>query len=107
MCTVSVVFPLFCTTPVCNGGSTYKDMGKESEEAMEGKQTAPEFRQAVPLIIFIALRVGLATGYRLDSRGLIPASGKIFLFSTASRSVLESTQPPIQWVPRAISPGVK
>jgi hypothetical protein len=31
----------------------------------------------------------------------------IFLFTTASRSALEPTQPPIQWAPRAISLGVK
>jgi hypothetical protein len=30
-----------------------------------------------------------------------------FLFSTSSRPTLESTQPPIQWVPWALSPGVK
>jgi len=31
----------------------------------------------------------------------------IFLFTTASRPVLWSTQPPIQWVPGALSPGEK
>jgi hypothetical protein len=31
----------------------------------------------------------------------------IFLFTTASRTALEPTQPPIQWVPRALSRGVK
>jgi hypothetical protein len=31
----------------------------------------------------------------------------IFLFATASRPALRSTQPPIQWVPRVLSPGVK
>jgi hypothetical protein len=33
--------------------------------------------------------------------------GKIFLFSIASRPALRPTQPPIQWVPGAFSPGVK
>jgi hypothetical protein len=32
---------------------------------------------------------------------------KYFLFSTLSRLVLWSTQPPIQWVPGAPSPGLK
>jgi hypothetical protein len=32
---------------------------------------------------------------------------KHFLFSMSSRPVLEPTQPPIQWVPGAVSPGVK
>jgi hypothetical protein len=31
----------------------------------------------------------------------------IFLFTTASRMVLGPTQPPIQWVPGALSLGVK
>jgi hypothetical protein len=54
--------------------------------------------------------VGIATGYWLDDRGFgVPSSGrdKNFLFSTSSRPALESTQPPIQWVPGALSPGVK
>jgi hypothetical protein len=41
--------------------------------------------------------VGIALGYGLG----------IFLFTTASRTGLGSTQPPIQWVPRALSLGVK
>jgi hypothetical protein len=31
----------------------------------------------------------------------------IFLFTTTSRTALEPTQPPIQWVPGALSLGVK
>jgi hypothetical protein len=30
-----------------------------------------------------------------------------FPFSTASKPTLEPTQPPVQWVPVALSPGVK
>jgi hypothetical protein len=48
---------------------------------------------------------GLRAGWPRN-RGLIPGKGKIFLPSTASRSVLGPTQPYIQWVPRALSPGV-
>jgi hypothetical protein len=50
---------------------------------------------------------GVSAGYRLDSRGWIPRRGKMFLFSTKSRPVLGPTPPPIQWVPGALSPGVK
>jgi hypothetical protein len=32
---------------------------------------------------------------------------KNLLFSTSSRPVLRPTQPPIQWVPAALSSGVK
>jgi hypothetical protein len=44
--------------------------------------------------------VGRTLGYGLDDRG-------IFLFTTASRTVLGYTQPPIQWVPGALYLGVK
>jgi hypothetical protein len=45
-------------------------------------------------------RAGMATGYGMNDRG-----GKNFLFSTASRPALGSTQSPIQWVPGPLSPG--
>jgi hypothetical protein len=46
----------------------------------------------------------------MDSRGVgvrVPVWGKIFLLSTSSRPVLGPTQPPIERIPRALSPGVK
>jgi hypothetical protein len=45
--------------------------------------------------------VGLATGYGLDDWD------SIFVFSIASRLALGPTQPPIQRVSGALSPGVK
>jgi hypothetical protein len=37
----------------------------------------------------------------------MPEGLGIFLFTVASRPTLRPIQPPIQWVPGAISPGVK
>jgi hypothetical protein len=55
--------------------------------------------------------VGIALGYGLndrDSRVPFPAGGVgIFLFTTASRTALGPTQPPIQWIPWTLSLGVK
>lgn len=50
--------------------------------------------------------VGRVIGYRLDSRSSNPGRARLF-FSTMSRPALGLIQPPIQWVPRAIYPGVK
>jgi hypothetical protein len=41
----------------------------------------------------------IATDYELDGRVSIPGRGKIFLYSTASRPVMEPTPPPIQLIP--------
>jgi hypothetical protein len=52
--------------------------------------------------------VGIATSYWLDDRGVgvrVPVGS--IIFSTSSRPALGSTQPPIQWVPGALSPGVE
>jgi hypothetical protein len=48
--------------------------------------------------------------YGLDdwgSRVRFPTGAGIFLFTTASRTALGPTQPPIQWLPGALSLGVK
>jgi hypothetical protein len=53
--------------------------------------------------------VGIATGYGLDDQGVgvrVPVGSRI-LFSKSSRPALGPTQPPIQWVPGTLSPGVK
>jgi hypothetical protein len=54
--------------------------------------------------------IGMATGYGLDDRRVgvpVPVGSRIFLLSTSSRPVLGSTQYPIQWIPGALSSGVK
>jgi hypothetical protein len=54
--------------------------------------------------------VGIAIGYGLEDRGVevrVPVKIKNILFSTSSRPALGSTQTPIQWVPWALSSGVK
>jgi hypothetical protein len=51
--------------------------------------------------------VGIATSYGLDDLGSIPGREEMFPFSTSSRPALGPTQPPIQWVPEALSPGLK
>jgi hypothetical protein len=48
----------------------------------------------------------MATGWTAEGSEFDTRWGKIFLLS-ASRLVLGPTQCPIQWVPRALSPGVK
>jgi hypothetical protein len=51
---------------------------------------------------------GIELGYELDDRGLECRRWLlIFLLITASRPALGPTQPPIQWVPGALSVGVK
>jgi hypothetical protein len=52
--------------------------------------------------------VGIATAYGLDDRRVavrVLIGSRIF--SISSRQALGPTQPPIQWVPGVLSPGVK
>jgi hypothetical protein len=54
--------------------------------------------------------VGIATGYGLDDGGVgirVPVRSKMFFSARLSRQALGFTQPPIQWVPGALSTGVK
>jgi hypothetical protein len=66
--------------------------------------------QSLCNLVFISwhLRVGIATGYELDEQGggsSSPGRVKNFHFSISSRPALGSTQPPIKWVPGALSQG--
>jgi hypothetical protein len=52
--------------------------------------------------------VGIVTGYGLDDWGVrVQVSVESRISSKSSRPALGSTQPPIQWVPGALSLGVK
>jgi hypothetical protein len=54
--------------------------------------------------------VSIALGHGLDDRGSrvrFPAGAGNFLFTTAFRTALGPNQPPIQWVPGALSLGIK
>jgi hypothetical protein len=50
---------------------------------------------------------GIVSDYGLDDRDSIPDRGKGFFLALASKPALGSTQSPIQWVPRVLSPGGK
>jgi hypothetical protein len=54
--------------------------------------------------------VGIVTGYRLDDQEVeirVPVGSRIFISPLSSRPALGPTQPSLQWVPEALSPGVK
>jgi hypothetical protein len=51
--------------------------------------------------------VSVVSDYRLDDRGSIPGQRHmIFPLASMSRPALRLTQPPIQWVPEVLSPGL-
>jgi hypothetical protein len=61
---------------------------------------------------YLQILAGIAQWYSVGLRAGLPTVRarqglRIFLFTTASRPALEPTQPPIQWVPVALSLGVK
>jgi hypothetical protein len=63
-------------------------------------------RSAVPCASVFALT--WATGWMIGVLGFDSRRGLgIFLITIASRTALRPTQPPIQWVPGALSLGVK
>jgi hypothetical protein len=55
----------------------------------------------------ITQSVRLVPGWTAEVRSSSPGNGKLFHLFTSSRAPLEPTQPPIQWVAGARSPGVK
>jgi hypothetical protein len=54
--------------------------------------------------------VGIVTGCGLDDRGFgvrVPVGSRIFSSSCRPNRLWGPNQPPIQWVPKALSPAVK
>jgi hypothetical protein len=52
--------------------------------------------------------VNTVSGYGLDDRASIPGRGeRIFPLVSVSRPALGPTQPPVQWEPGVLSPGLK
>jgi hypothetical protein len=50
----------------------------------------------------------LTTGWTIGRSGFDPRQGqRIFPLASVSRPALGPTQPPVQWVPGVLSPGVK
>jgi hypothetical protein len=43
----------------------------------------------------------------LENQDSVPFRGRVFFSSSVSRPAVEPTQPPIQWVPEALSLGIK
>jgi hypothetical protein len=60
------------------------------------------------IILKCVLGTWIGLGYGLGDRGFESRQGlRIVLFTTASRPALVLTQSPIQWVPGALSLGIK
>jgi hypothetical protein len=68
---------------------------------------APEKKQELTSIP-VQRRCDTVSGCGLDYRGSIPGRTVMgfFLFATESKPILGLTQPPIQWVPGALTPEV-
>jgi hypothetical protein len=61
------------------------------------------------LYILTFISLDIVSDYGLDDRAIrvrFPAGQRIFPVASVSRPALGPTQPPVQWVPGVLSPGV-
>jgi hypothetical protein len=68
------------------------------------------FKDSTSIAIEPGTSVGIVSDYGLDDRAIevrSPAGERIFPVTSVSRPALASTQPPAQWVPGVLSPGLK
>jgi hypothetical protein len=62
----------------------------------------------VPIyVIFSSLSVDIATSSGLDAPGSIPGNARFFSSPRRPSGLWNPTKPPIEWMPVALSPGIK
>jgi hypothetical protein len=102
-------FPINQTERICEMFSLWIAIISDSRNDKNELIQSPWSYSAV-LLLWVSQdsAVGIATSYWLDDWRVgvrVPVGARIF--STSFRPALGSTQPPIQWVPGALSPGVR
>jgi hypothetical protein len=84
-----------------SGRAALKEGAVEGVRA-QSPQDRPSHKSVTICFVITLLRV---TSWTAEFQFLVGES--IYLSSTASRPALRPTQPPIQWTPESLSPGVK
>jgi hypothetical protein len=93
--------------PLCSPQIPHDLLRAWTRAAAVGSQRLTAWAMArLKFIIYFSFGAIIFLG-RPRGRSSSPGSVKNFLFSTSSRPTLGPTQPPIQWVSEALSPGLK
>jgi hypothetical protein len=98
-------FPFLITKPwrrMGSGGIVHHSLSSALAVGEWPGSRPRHFTHGPRWIISISIATGWTTGVRFPAEAI-----DFFLYSTSSRPALELTQPPIQCVPSALSPGVK